>query len=58
MRRIIWYHWDIDCPRDVNSEELEQEFKNWHKYKLELLDDIRKSQYVEKHKAEIMLNKK
>lgn len=58
MRRVIWFNWDIDCPRDVNSEELDQDFKNWHKYKLSLLEVITRTHYVEKHRGDMLLNKK
>lgn len=40
----------IDCPSDIDPVEMDELFNKWQKYKLDIVEDIRRKRYVEKNK--------
>jgi len=43
---------DIDCPPDTDGEAMDKQFKDWQKYKNEVIDDIQRKTFVESKKIE------
>jgi CRP-like cAMP-binding protein/tetratricopeptide (TPR) repeat protein len=42
----------IDSPDNVDPHEMDQLFKKWQRYKLDFIEDIRRSKYLERNKLD------
>lgn len=48
---ILEKSYEIDCPPEVDSKEMDSLFKDWQSFKSQLIKDIRKENYFAKYKG-------
>ena len=44
---------DIDCPRGVSVAQLLDDYRQWEKDKAELMDQIHRTNYIERNSSNI-----
>jgi CRP-like cAMP-binding protein len=47
---ILEKSYEIDCPEDIDAGEMDKLFQSWQDYKSQLLNGIRKDNFMAKHK--------
>jgi CRP-like cAMP-binding protein len=47
---ILEKSYEVDCPDDVNPGEMDKLFQSWQDYKVQLISNIRKDNYISRHK--------
>ena len=52
VKNLLSRSFHIDTPEDVDSQQMDELFKDWQKYKEEIVDDIRMKKYVERNKMD------
>ena len=52
VKSIISKSMHIDCPDDIDANEMDDIFKQWHNFRNEIVDDIHKQKYLERNKQD------
>ena len=47
---ILGKSYEVDCPPEINPQEMDNLFKSWQSFKFQLIKDIKKENYITKHK--------
>ena len=54
MKKLLLSSIEIDCPKDLNADQLDKDFSQWQKYKQDLMENIHKNHYAEKFRRYIL----
>ncbi|OMJ78446.1 hypothetical protein SteCoe_21731 [Stentor coeruleus] len=57
MKVILSKSFEIDCPPDVNSEQMIKTLHNWQAYRDNLIDGINRNKYLERYKDTFPFNR-
>ena len=50
VKTLLSKAFHIDCPNDIDPQVMDELFKKWQKYKKDIVEDIRRSKYLERNK--------
>ena len=54
---ILEKSYEVDCPPDIDPKAMDSLFKDWQNYKKQLFQEIRKENFMNKHKHSFLLKK-
>ena len=51
LATILEKSYETDCPSEIDPKQMDNLFRSWQSFKVQLIKDIRKENYIAKHKA-------